>query len=88
MRSNMPLEDRLFICVMPCGISYSDRGREEHGDYKKVAFLPWSLVFEVRDPHSPLLKEARADAAKLQARRGERFTVSACGHTVVLGGAA
>lgn len=78
---------KLFKAVFPTGISYADSTREEHGDYKRVGFLPFStLEFEVIAPRSPLLAEARADAAKIQARRGEPFQVSAAGDTVILGG--
>jgi hypothetical protein len=37
----IPVEDdRLFIGVFPCGISYADRKVEEHGDYKRsLSFL-------------------------------------------------
>ena len=77
----------LFSGVFPCGISYADRSRERDGDYAPVAFLSFdTLRFEVRDPKSPLLEQARADAAKLQARRGEEYPIDACGHTVTLGG--
>ena len=40
---------QLFIGVFPCRISYADRHHEEHGDYKSLAFLPYSsLVLKLR----------------------------------------
>lgn len=79
--------DHLFVGVFPAGISYADRSREEHGDYMKVAFLPFdSLELVVYKPKSPLLALIRADAAKIAARRGESYQVSSSGQTVRLGG--
>jgi hypothetical protein len=92
------LASRLFVGCFPAGISYADRSIEEHGDYKRVAFLPYrSLELEVSDPGSPLLPLVCEEAAKIQARRGEVFGISACGRadaaagitsgqTVLLGG--
>ncbi len=78
---------RLFIGIFPAGIVYCDRAREEFGDYKRVAFLPYgSLVLDVDDPKSPLLEAVELDAALVQARRGELFEVSGCGQAVRLGG--
>jgi hypothetical protein len=80
------LADRLFAGVYPGGISYADRAREEHGDYAKVAFLPFdTLELVIYKPKSPLLPLVREDAAKIIARRGEQFQVSASGQHVKLG---
>jgi hypothetical protein len=81
------VNSRIFSGVFPTGISYADRQREETGDYKRLAFLSFStLVLEVRPdcPHG-LRTEIEADAARIQARRGEHFQVSTCGQTVLLG---
>lgn len=80
-------EYRLFVGVYPAGIAYADRHNEEHGDYKRVAFLPFrSLTLEPAKNASPeLLKQAAAHAATIAARRGERFQVSTSGQYVVLG---
>ena len=81
--------DRLFVGVYPGGVVYADRAVEAHGDYKDVAVLPYgSLAFEVRDARSPLLAEACAHAATIQARRGELFALSACGEADVAAGLA
>jgi hypothetical protein len=85
----IPAEDeRLFIGVFPCGISYADRKVEEHGDYKRLAFLPYSsleLEWFKGCPES-LRGRIIADAAKIQARRGEDFQISAVGQKIRLGG--
>lgn len=85
-----PLEvaaNRLFIGVFPAGIGYADRARTVTGDYARVGFLPFkTLVFEpARDADPKLVAEARAHAAKIAARRGQPFEVSASGQTVILG---
>jgi hypothetical protein len=33
--------DPLFIGLFPGGVSYANRNVEEHGDYKRLAFLPY-----------------------------------------------
>ena len=83
----MPKQAVLFACVMPTGISYSDKSREVNGDYKKVAHLFFSdLRLDISAPRSPLIKEVMEHAAKIQARRGEQYQVSGAGQTVTLGG--
>jgi hypothetical protein len=79
---------QLFIGVFPCGISYADRHHEEHGDYKSLAFLPYSsLVLEFRkDCPVELRGKIIASAAAIQARKGEQYQISGCGQTVLLGG--
>lgn len=82
-------QDRLFIGIFPGGVSYADRSREVQNDYARLAFLPYdTLALDVR-PECPddLRARIEADAAELQARRGEQFQISACGHTVLLGSA-
>jgi hypothetical protein len=81
--------DRLFIGIFPAGISYADRTREEHGDYKQVAFLSYAtLKIEWRGrPDAAIRAEVEAHAATMRARAGGTFTVSACGQTVRLGSA-
>lgn len=86
--ANRSLSDRLFSGVYPTGIVYADRARSRGGDYERVAFLSFStLELEVArgQEKSPLLPLVREDAARLQARRGQRYEVSASGQYVVLG---
>lgn len=90
MSNNKP--NRLFIGVFPTGISYADRKVEEHGDYKKLAFLPYrtlELEWYVKPASVSLDVWATIvnHAAALVARRGEDFQVSTAGQTVRLGGA-
>lgn len=84
------IADRLFAGIYPCGVVYADKAREKCGDYARAAFLSFSsleLTFE-RDCPKALRAQIEADAAKIQAKRGERFSISACDQFVVLGGAA
>ena len=82
------LSDRWFSGIYPAGIVYADRAIEIDHDYKRVAFLPYAtLELEIADPASPLLDRVKADAAAMQARRGEHFRISSCGQTVLLGAA-
>ena len=79
--------DRLFICHMPSGLAYCDRGREVNGDYARIAFLYWGdLSFQpAKGADGLLLAAAREHAASYQARRGEFERVSSCGQTIELG---
>ena len=81
------MDERIFCGVFPAGLSYADRTREEHGDYKRLAFLPFrSLVLDVaKDCPADLRKDIELDAAEVVARRGERFQVSTSGQYVTLG---
>jgi hypothetical protein len=84
------MQDRILIGVVPGGIRYADRHVEEHGDYKKLAFLPYDTLELDIYPDCPaeLISEIVQDAATVQARRGESFPISACGggvQSVILG---
>jgi hypothetical protein len=84
------MNPRIFAGVFPTGISYADRLREEHGDYARLAFLPFDtlqLEFSKTCP-TQLKAEITEDAAKIQAQRGREYQVSASGQTVRLGSAA
>lgn len=79
--------ERLFMGVYPGGIVYSDRSREESGDYLRLAFLPYdTLVLDVR-PGVPedLRALIEAHASKMRAHAGQQFEISTCGQTVLLG---
>jgi hypothetical protein len=82
-------EDRVFSGVFPTGISYADRTVEVGGDYKRLAFLPFSTL-ELEWHAKRVPADVRAyivrDAAKIQARRGGDYRVSTAGQTVRLGG--
>ena len=82
----MSLRERLFAGVYPGGIVYADRTKEENGDYKRVAFLPYdTLKLRIDDHNSVLLPMVKEDAEHIIAKRGEQFSISACGQTVTLG---
>lgn len=81
------MNERIFIGVFPTGISYADRKVERHGDYKKLAFLYFDdLSLTVyKDTPRAMAEWIRADAAKIQARRGEQYETSWTGQTITLG---
>lgn len=83
-----PAPDRLFIGVYPCGIAYADRAREEHGDYARLAFLDFGTLGLDIESNCPVELRTRitADAAAIQAQRGQQYRVSTAGQTVTLGG--
>jgi hypothetical protein len=79
---------RVFIGVFPGALVFADREREEHGDYKKLASLPYhTLELEWGKDVPPDIREwIIRDAAHYQAKRGDDFQISQCGQTVRLGG--
>jgi hypothetical protein len=80
------INDRLFVGCYPTGLVYADRGRDERGDYKRLAFLPYDTLALEFSPGSEAFRAViEACAAKVQAQRGGRFEVSACGQSVRLG---
>lgn len=86
-RTLFPKPGRLFIGKYPCGIVYADRWNDDHGDYKRLAFLPYgSLVLDVEPGCPPeLLGEITEHAATLQAQRGQPYQISTAGQTITLG---
>lgn len=82
-----PFPSPLFVGVFPAGISFADRRVEVRGDYKAVAFLSYAtLKLEIKKGCNPdLIEEITAKAKEIQDRRGERYPVDGCGHTVLLG---
>lgn len=83
------LDDRLFIGVYPTGVVYADRTRERHGDYVRLAFLPFDTLALLVEADCPLelRVQIQCSAAHIQARKGEDYQVSTCGQTVRLGSA-
>lgn len=85
---NPSVWDRIFVGIFPGGIVYADRKREKHGDYARLAFLPYdTLVLKVEKDCPPQLREAiEADAKTYQARKGERMRLDSHGHaSTILG---
>jgi hypothetical protein len=82
------LNQRLFIGVWSTGISYCDKSQIEHGDYRRLAFLDYhTLELEWHSGTVPpdLAEEIIADAATIQAKRGQPFQFAGFGQTVILG---
>jgi hypothetical protein len=81
------MKSRLFACVYPCGIVYADRLREVRGDYARAAFLAYKTLELCLEHDCPrdLRREIVEHAAKIQARRGERYQISTAGQTIILG---
>ena len=86
MKHTIPT-DRIFSGTYPCGIVFADRHNEVHGDYKRLAFLPYSTItLEVEKDCPPeLASQIRADVARMNLQAGQEFHVSSCGQTVTLG---
>ncbi len=79
--------ERLFVGVYPCGLVFADRWDDSSGDYARLGFLPYdTLQLEIR-PSCPadLRGKIEAEAAKMQARKGEQFQISTAGQQVTLG---
>lgn len=66
---------RLFIGCYPTGWMYCDRLVQKDGDYRRVAFLPYSsLVLEVETQcPAVLLPLIEANAADMQGRKGQQY---------------
>ena len=82
------LNEALFAGILGGeGITYADRRVEEHGDYKKCAFVSFkTLELDIHKKCSKdLLPLIREDHTRLLGKRGEEYEVSTCGQTVTLG---
>lgn len=82
------LDARLFVGVYPCALVYADKGRKVAGDYARLATLIYATLALEFAPDCPAYWRPiiEADAKRVQARRGENFSVSASGQFVRLGG--
>jgi len=78
-------EDALFCCCMPCGFTWCDRTKEQHGDYKRIAFLPYDTMrLEIHSPRNFLISRVKEDAARLIALIGTPYAVAG-NSTIILG---
>jgi len=69
---------------MPCGISYADSGREERGDYKRLAFRPYSSgALEFCRGADKWKEMITAHAA--QTPNGTKVSTSSCGQYIIMG---
>lgn len=83
---SLPKYRRLFIGFYPEGIVYADRHVEEHGDYKKVAFLSYrTLELTLYDCPSELKDDVISDANSYMNRAGEQINISTSGQKMTLG---
>jgi hypothetical protein len=82
--------DRLFSGIYPTGIVYADRAREVNGDYARLAYLNFDTLTLQVEHNCPadLRQRIEADAAEIQAMRGEQYRISTSNQTVLLGAAA
>jgi len=70
---------RLFVGIQAAGVVYADRQAAEHGDYKRLAFLPYDgMRLEIAADCPPELAEAIRVSAKKYEGQTEIQT-SECG---------
>ena len=79
--------DPIFLAIMPTGWWWTDRTREEHGDYAKLAFLSFSkLELEIfKGCPEDLRERIEKQAEKFRAMSGEDYQISSSGQTIRLG---
>lgn len=79
--------DRLFCCHVATGLLWADRSSQRNGDYARLALFNFGNLTLQIEPDCPADLRARieAQAAALQAKRGEREQVSSSGQFVTLG---
>lgn len=83
------MDERIFCGCFTTGLVWADKKVERHGDYKRLAYMNYgTLLLEVeKDCPKKLRAEIEADAARIQAKRGEAYPVAG-NMTVILGGRA
>lgn len=80
----MDTNERLFIGVFPCAISYCDKSQEVDHDYKKVASLPYdTLKLKFFDCPEELKAIIEKDAARY--KKGQLFKTATHGGQITLG---
>lgn len=78
--------DRLFIGMYPEGVVYADRKREEHGDYRQLAFQSYrtgAIEWAKGRVHPAFRELIEEDAATRPA--GTVVRVDTAGHTRTIG---
>jgi hypothetical protein len=80
--------DRLFVGTFPTGLVYADRWVEEHGDYRRLAYLNYrTLELDIeRSVPAELKKRIVSDAEGIRAMAGTGYAVAG-NQYVVLGSA-
>ncbi len=79
--------DPIFLCIMTTGWWWTDRTREEHGDYARLAFLSFSTLELEIFKGCPENFKARiqAKAENFQSMEGQDYQISTSGQTIRLG---
>jgi len=79
--------DRLFCGCYPGGLVWADRDRLVGGDYRRLAFMSYETLELQLEGRVPEALRARivADAAEIQAKRGQSFQIAG-NMSVILGG--
>lgn len=79
------IEERVFVCVMPTCLSYSDRCIQENGDYRTLGRLFFDTLdlWTTENCSNEIRTWIRKDANRYKV--GQVFETSACGQTIVLG---
>ena len=79
--------NRLFIGVYPGGVVYADRMTEEHGDYKRLAFLSYSTLNLELNGECPTDLQERIikNADEIIKRKSQTYITSGTGQAVILG---
>ena len=74
----MKNEDRLFIGCYPTGLVYADRGVEEHGDYKRLAYLNYATLEADLEENIPdfLLERINNHIAKMKSMAGTSYQIA------------
>lgn len=81
---------KLFIGVHATGLSYSDATREEHGEFKRLAFLSYDTLavkWYVDSDRLPitLFSSIAKSVDEMRGKAGQHWDYDCCGHTVLLG---
>ena len=81
------MNERIFSGVYPTGIIWADRFNEEHGDYKRLAYLNFKTLELQIEKSCPkdLISFIQADAKLIQDKKGENYQVSTSGQFIKLG---
>src|SRR4051812_45775217 len=78
----------LFVCTMATGLAFCDKGREEHGDYVRLCFLPFSTLkpeWSKTKMTDGVRKQIEEQVLEMQIRTGKIVKTSTCGQSAFLG---
>lgn len=71
-------KDRLFIGCYPTGLVYADRQVEEHGDYRRLAYLNYgTLKLDLEDNIPKELEDRiKKDHEKMLSMKGQPYQIA------------